>query len=786
MSRASSAGRRRTRTAAGALAATLALLAFALAAAAAALPARAGELNPARKAAAAAAVRPGAAAHIIVKFRAAAVAVLAARSDSAPTSVPGSGATSAKPVAEPAAALAARAQLKLRGARRLAPDLQVLDLDANAAGDSLDAELARLRADANVEYAEPDMRRQVLAVPDDPLYPGQWYLQAASVAPSAIDAEGAWDVTTGSAGVVIADIDTGVLYDHPDLGRAQEGGRVLPGYDFISETSISNDGDGRDPDATDPGDWVTAPEAKSLPFSDCTASPSSWHGTRVAGILGASTNNGVGVAGATWKPWILPVRALGKCGGFDSDILAAMRWAAGLHVDGVPDNPYPARIVNLSLGSQGDCLPAYQQVVAELAAHGVLVVASAGNEGGPVDSPANCAGVVAVAGLRQVGTKVGFSSLGPEVTLGAPAGNCVNVGAGEPCLYSIDTTYNVGAQAHEAYSYTDQLAINVGTSFSAPIVSAIAALMLSVDGNLGAAALEARLQEGATTFPTSSDPTVPVCHLPSGPNNVQTSECTCTTAVCGAGMANAPGAVQAALRPIAAVALPASVSPGQQVSLSGAGSGAACGRTVAAYRWAVVAGPGALTSTNTADTSIDAPSSGTTTVRLTVTDDAGAEDSTDVVIGPNSARTSAPAGIGADPCLAAFPPPAAAAAITPKSATVQVGATQTFVANVTGAIDTAVTWQVDGLPGGSATVGTITADGVYTAPAAVPIPATVTVTAVPRTDPGLAASADLTITTVRTPSGGSGGGGGGGGAIGPLGLLLGLAALLRRRSARRG
>ena len=135
---------------------------------------------------------------------------------------------------------------------------------------------------------------------------------------------------------------------------------------------------------------------------------SSWHGTRVAGILGAISNNDTGIAGMTWSGWILPVRVLGKCGGYDSDIIAGMAWAAGLAVEGVPNNPYPARIINMSLGAVGSCSSSYQQVVDELVGLGMLIVVSAGNEGGPVDAPANCAGVAAIAGLRQAGTKVGL------------------------------------------------------------------------------------------------------------------------------------------------------------------------------------------------------------------------------------------------------------------------------------------------------------------------------------------------------------------------------------------
>src|SRR5262249_9164795 len=151
----------------------------------------------------------------------------------------------------------------------------------------------------------------------------------------------------------------------------------------------------------------------------------------------AASNNSVGIAGTSWQSWILPVRVLGKCGGFDSDIIPAMRWAAGLAVTGVPINPYPAKIIKLSFGGDGVCSSAYQSVIQGLAQLGVLVVASAGNSGGPVDSPANCPGVVGVAGLRHAGTKVGYSSLGPEITIAAPAGNCVNTSG--PCLFSLDT-----------------------------------------------------------------------------------------------------------------------------------------------------------------------------------------------------------------------------------------------------------------------------------------------------------------------------------------------------------
>ncbi|HYM29612.1 MAG TPA: S8 family peptidase, partial [Steroidobacteraceae bacterium] len=500
---------------------------------------------------------------------------------------------SASPVGDMPArmgALARRAGVSVSDSRHIVSDIQLLRVQLPVGPASAEQTLARLRADRDVEYAETDQRRYPLAVPDDTLFAaGQWYLQ--SEQPAALDAVDAWEVTSGSTGLVIADLDTGVRFDHPDLRNAVAN-RLLPGYDMIGADAqgnflTANDGDGRDADASDPGDWVSSADTKNSLFSSCTVGNSSWHGTRTAGILGAITNNAAGIAGTTWSGWILPVRVLGKCGGYDSDILAGMAWAAGMHVDGVPDNPYPAQILNMSLGAVGDCPRDYQQLVAELAAAGVLVVVSAGNEGGPVDAPANCAGAVGVAGLRHIGTKVGFSSLGPQIALSAPAGNCANSGANEPCLFSITTTTNSGTTVPSNNTYTNQISFNIGTSFSAPIVAATAGLMLAVNGNLTPAQLLTRMQQGATAFPVSSDPGVPMCHVPASATDLQTSECNCTTATCGAGMVNANGAVQQALRPIAAIAVDATHASGASVVLDAGASAAACNSSLVNYHWAV-------------------------------------------------------------------------------------------------------------------------------------------------------------------------------------------------------
>jgi serine protease len=202
-----------------------------------------------------------------------------------------------------------------------------------------------------------------------------------------------------------------------------------------------------------------------------------------------------------------------------------MRWAAGLPVAGAPANPTPARILNLSLGSTGFCEPSYEDVIEELTSRKVLTVVSAGNEGTMVSSPANCPGVAAVAAIRHAGSKVGFSNLGPEVTLAAPGGNCVNINGG-PCLFSLDTTSNAGTTGPGAHIYTDQFNSNLGTSFSAPIVSGIAALMVSRNGNLSTRDLLQRLGEGARPFPTSvaDDPAAPTCHVPVNTQDFQLAQ----------------------------------------------------------------------------------------------------------------------------------------------------------------------------------------------------------------------------------------------------------------------
>jgi serine protease len=274
------------------------------------------------------------------------------------------------------------------------------------------------------------------------------------------------------AGIVVAVIDTGYR-PHADLA-----GQILPGYDFISTASVANDGNGRDADASDPGDAVRAGECGGQPAQDQDAS---WHGTHVAGTIAALTNNGGGVAGAAHGAKILPVRVPGKCGGYTSDIADGIIRASGGTVSGVPANAHRARVLNLSLG--GACGSTTQNAIDSARSRGTVVVVAAGNAN--VDAggttPANCQGVVAVAATNRAGGKASYSNIGSVVDPAAPGGD-----SGGYILSTINT--GTTAPAGDGYAYY------AGTSMATPHVAGTAALMLSKNGALTADEVEARLK----------------------------------------------------------------------------------------------------------------------------------------------------------------------------------------------------------------------------------------------------------------------------------------------------
>lgn len=520
-----------------------------------------------------------------------------------------------------------------------------------ARGIGSEALAQRLAAQPDVEWAVPAYRRFATAVPNDPLFGpnlvgttpavGQWYLRApAGEVKASIDAVGAWDTTLGDATVTVAVLDTGVT-THPDLA-----GKLRPGYDFV--TSTDNTSGDSDNDPSDPGDWDAS----------CDAPTSSWHGTQTAGLVGAATNNGIGMAGVGRNVMVLPVRVLGKCGGFDDDIIAGMKWAANL-LPGL-SNPNPAKVINMSLGSKGACTTAYSQAIAALNAAGVTVVVASGNEGDVVGTPANCPGALAVSGVRHEGTKVGYSNVGPQNFIAAPAGNCVNDvidNPSLPCLYPILSTTNSGATTPAGSSYSTSFGdYAIGTSFSSPLVAGVIGLMLSRDPTLTPARIREVLKATARPFPTTSStaPAVAACRPSS--TELQDSECYCTTSSCGVGLLDARAAVNAvgaggAMPPLVAISA-SSTTParGTSVNLDASGTRFDGGRTISSYRWSVVGGSdvGQITgATGTASTTLAIGKVGEVTVQLVVTDTGGNASTSSVTLYAQEAPADSGGGGGA-------------------------------------------------------------------------------------------------------------------------------------------
>lgn len=431
--------------------------------------------------------------------------------------------------------LSTAAGVPLAPLRVMASGAQVLGLSHAVTEAEAQQIAARLLQDASVEYAEPDKIMRARLAPNDPSYSLQWNYWDTWGA----RLPGAWDKTTGAPGVVVAVLDTGIT------AHAELSGRTLPGYDFISNSFVANDGGGRDADPSDPGDWVSAADIAAQP-AFCGGQPqsnSSWHGTVVAGIIGAASDNAAGIAGNVWNPKILPVRVLGKCGGYLSDLVDGALWAAGIHVAGVPDNPNPANVLNLSLGTAiaGACSQTEQLAINLIVGAGKVVVVAAGNENQDAInfSPANCSGVITVAATNRSGSKSSASNFGSVVEISAPGGDNI---ATNP-IYSIT---NAGATVPGADSY----GYYYGTSLSTAHISGIAALMLSANSLLSPAQVLSVLQSTARPFPDGS----------------------CSTATCGAGIVDAAAAVtQAGLTP-APTPAPASAS----ASSGGGGGGGGC------------------------------------------------------------------------------------------------------------------------------------------------------------------------------------------------------------------
>ncbi|MDQ0864835.1 S8 family serine peptidase [Arthrobacter globiformis] len=354
--------------------------------------------------------------------------------------------------------------------------------------------VASLRSQTNVGSVVPDTFVRPAATVSDPYFQYQWdYTESTG----GMRVPAAWDVTTGR-GATVAVIDTGIT-THSDLAA-----NIVPGYDFISDPGISNDGDGRDANATDTGDY-------------CNGAASSWHGTHVAGTIAAVGNNGRGIAGVAYGAKVQPLRALGACGGYMSDIADAVVWAAGGTVAGLPANPTPAQVINMSLGGSGQCEPYFQSALDFAASKGAVVVAAAGNENSPASgsTPANCDKVITVGATGRDGSRAFYSNYGPEVDVSAPGGD-----ATASAFNAILSTWNDGETAFgsEAYGFMQ------GTSMAAPHVAALAALMMTSGSTLAPADVEAKMKATARPLPG-----------------------TCDTGGCGSGLVDAWVAVRASM-----------------------------------------------------------------------------------------------------------------------------------------------------------------------------------------------------------------------------------------------
>lgn len=333
-----------------------------------------------------------------------------------------------------------------------------------------------------------------VTAPNDPkfLNSEQWNLS--NETPAGINAKAAWAMTPGSSRTVIAIIDGGII-PHTDISAA----RLLPGYDFITDATRAGDGNGRDADPTDPGDWSVA--------DGCPKS--SWHGIAVTGVIGATTDNNFGIAGINQAAKLLPVRVLGKCAKVSkNDTVEAIQWAGGLTVPGVPNNANPAKVLNLSLSFPAPCssYPDLQAAIKAVRDKGVVVVASAGNDDG-VDtsqvSPASCAGVITVGSVTRSGGK-GSTTTGTRIDIAAPG-----AAQSSSSVDMVQTTTDSGTQTRVG---DNKIGGYWGTSFAAPHVTGIVSLMQGVRPRLRPAHVTDLIRKTARPFPnipgSACDPSI--------------------------------------------------------------------------------------------------------------------------------------------------------------------------------------------------------------------------------------------------------------------------------------
>lgn len=379
-------------------------------------------------------------------------------------------------------AVAAATGHTLSHVRTLATGGELVQLGRAADDRNIAKLMEALAANPAVAYVEPDARMYPLYTPNDSSYSQQWHYFEST---GGMNLPLAWDIATGT-GVTVAVLDTGIV-SHTDLNA-----NVVAGYDFVSSATNARDGNGRDSNPADQGDWSSPNEC----YSGDPGGNSSWHGTHVAGTIGAVTGNGTGVAGVAFGAKISPVRVLAKCGGTLSDIADAMVWASGGSVSGVPANSNPAKVINMSLGGGGSCGATYQNAINSAVGRGTVVVVAAGNSNTNASNatPANCANVVTVAATNRAGGRSYYSNYGSVVDVSAPGGELTQSSSTGGVLSTLNTgTTTPGSQNYAFYQ---------GTSMAAPHVAGLAALILS-QASKTPAEIESILKSTARPLPGS-------------------------------------------------------------------------------------------------------------------------------------------------------------------------------------------------------------------------------------------------------------------------------------------
>lgn len=586
----------------------------------------------------------------------------------------------------------------------------------------LDGALQRLRTHPAVADLEVDATVRRAANTNDELFVDAreilWNLKAPSgPRQGGMNLPTAWNRSRGQ-GVVVAVLDTGIT-PHADL----DANVLSNGYDFISADPVTggfrvaNDGDGRDADPTDPGDWISAADAALPEFAGCAVAPSSWHGTAMAGVIAAVGDNSVGLPGVAYESKVLPVRVLGKCKGYLSDVADAIRWAAGAPPAGgatwpslgIPVNATPARVVNLSLSGLGvSCSAALQSAIDAARGAGAVVVAATGNDGAApaigastIGAPANCSGVLAVTSHTVEGDRMSIANWGPGTDLSAPGGGdcsqllgCLPHGttaAAGTIWRQLWSTQNVGTTAPVASA--SLIFAQAGTSVAAAHAAGAAALLISAMPSLRPDGVESILKFSAREFPRDT-----FCW---------TFEI--GTLNCGLGLLDATQSMTrlSGVTPsVTAQASGAVVAGGSTVTLTGTATPGTLGSVEAlTYAWQQVSGPAVTLVGATATTAtFTAPSpGGALTFRFTATDTTGAAASATVGLRANT-----------PPQVVAIP-----------DQTVRAGQPIRFTATGSDAESDPLTFSATGLPTGA----TFTSAGVFDWPAAVAGVYTVSITA---------------------------------------------------------